>query len=432
MATIGNLVKVLCAETGSHEETQGMARDLGMSPDELTKRGIGRAFNAEEITAARSLLAQSAQEVFDFAQKARGGSDADLAAFNEALTCHRAIQEQVSGITAEAGRALSAFRMMATVPDRAFALKRILENGGGREKLEKMAEDIATLPPEAIGSYVKNAAKATLYDKLYFIRINALVSGWKTHVANILGNTATALWSLPETTVAAGVSKLSRSGRAEGVMFGEVPRMITGMAQGTLEGFAAGARTLRTGETRGGISKLESQNQAPIGGVAGKVIGFPTRLLSAEDELFKAVAYRSKINSEALRVARSEGRTGDALFKRADDLRRNPTDAMIEAAEKHAKYQTFQSDMGAIARWFSQARNVPGLRYVAAVALPFIRTPANLFKYSMERSPLGFALREVRENISGKNGAAARDTQIARMALGTALEATVVCWWHRV
>jgi hypothetical protein len=328
-------------------------------------------------------------------------------------------------MTAEAGRALSSFRLMATVPDRAFALKRILENGGGREKLEQMAADIATLPPEAIGQYVKNAAKATLYDKLYYIRINALVSGWKTHVANILGNTATALWSLPETAVAAGISRLTRSGRAEGVMFHEVPRMITGMAQGTLEGFAAGGRAIRTGETRGGMSKLELQNQTPIGGVAGKVIGFPTRLLAAEDELFKSVAYRAKINAEAIRVARAQGYKGDALFKQADELRRNPTDAMIESAEKHAKYQTFQSDMGAIAKWFSQARNVPGLRYVAMVALPFIRTPANIFKYSMERSPLGFVLREVRENFAGKNGPAARDTQIARMALGTALEATV-------
>ena len=58
--------------------------------------------------------------------------------------------------------------------------------------------------------------------------------------------------------------------------------------------------------------------------------------------------------------------------------------------------------------------------------MPFLRTPVNLFKYAAERTPLGLLSRDVWTNLSGKNGAIARDTQIARMAIGTAVVTSVV------
>ena len=105
----------------SHAETQALAQDLGMTADDLLARRKGQAFSAEEAYAARAILAKSGNELVNIAKRIRSlgddpGSEA-LAIFRKALVRHAAIQEQVSGMTAEAGRALSAFRMAANSRD---------------------------------------------------------------------------------------------------------------------------------------------------------------------------------------------------------------------------------------------------------------------------------------------------------------------------
>ena len=57
------------------------------------------------------------------------------------------------------------------------------------------------------------------------------------------------------------------------------------------------------------------------------------------------------------------------------------------------------------------------------VVMPFIRTPVNIVKFAAERSPFAPLFKEVRANLAGKNGAVARDTQIARIGLGSTVSA---------
>jgi hypothetical protein len=64
-------------------------------------------------------------------------------------------------------------------------------------------------------------------------------------------------------------------------------------------------------------------------------------------------------------------------------------------------------------------QNFSNSHILAKLVVPFVRTPINLLKYAGERTPLGVFSREVRDNLAGKNGAVARDTQIARITLGT-------------
>jgi len=315
------------------QQTADMAGELGMTPDALAKRLTGQAFNAEQAVAARHLMVKSAQNVFDLAQRARGGSDADLAAFEQAVTRHRAIQEQVAGMTAEAGRALSAFRIMVGEGGNNVALlRKLIEQGGGRDRLMRMADHVVNLPPDKVGRFVTDTYKPTLRDKAFFVWINALVSNPASHAANVLSNTAVSLWHPIEAATAAAISKLTPSGRAGGHMFGEVPRLFAGMVQGVQEGLTAAWQTMKTGQPASGLSKLEEQRPAPIGGIPGAVIGVPTRALAAEDELFKAIAYRARLNADALMAARGEGLSGKALADRAEQLRANPTDKMIESA----------------------------------------------------------------------------------------------------
>src|SRR3546814_16800076 len=76
-------------------------------------------------------------ELVNLAKRVKGGSDEDLAAFRQAWVRHVALQEPVSGMTAEAGRAFQSFRMIAD--GRAAVSHRTIEGvipgGGGQGKL---------------------------------------------------------------------------------------------------------------------------------------------------------------------------------------------------------------------------------------------------------------------------------------------------------
>ncbi len=150
--------------------------------------------------------------------------------------------------------------------------------------------------------------------------------------------------------------------------------------------------------------------------MAGQIIRTPLRLLGAEDEFFKSVAFRSDIYRQAYVIAAKEGLAPEIMRQRVAELSTAPTDAMIEAAKKVADYQTFQNSLGKLGRAVQAASNAHPL---VKVVIPFVRTPLNLLKYASERSPLGLFSQEVRDNLASKNGTRARDTQIARIALGT-------------
>lgn len=96
-----------------NEQTKLLADDMGMTVEQLLSRREGQAFNHVEAVAARKLLVSSAQQLDFLAKKVASKTATDIDKFNfqKQLTLHEAIQEQVSGMTAEAGRALQSFNI---------------------------------------------------------------------------------------------------------------------------------------------------------------------------------------------------------------------------------------------------------------------------------------------------------------------------------
>src|SRR3546814_4027307 len=103
-------------------ETQALASDLGITANDQLARRRGQEFKAEEAYGARAIVDKSGKELVAMARRMQRSGEAPgdelLASFRKALVRHTAIQEQVAGATAEAGRALSAFRMAADSRDR--------------------------------------------------------------------------------------------------------------------------------------------------------------------------------------------------------------------------------------------------------------------------------------------------------------------------
>jgi len=324
----------------SFAETQALAQDLGMTADDLLARRKGQAFSAEEAYAARAILAKSGNELVNMARRIRAlgddpGSEA-LAAFRKALVRHAAIQEQVSGMTAEAGRALSAFRMAADsrdIPGR--VLEGLANTGGGSGRLKDAAERIIELErdPANLNRFVEKVSKPTFTDRALEVWYNYLLSGPQTHAVNILSNTMTALAQIPEHAVAAGMGATRRAlsrDATDRVMFSELGARTIGMLQGAKEGVREFARAFRTGEASDFVTKMESQTQKAVPGIQGEILRVPTRALTAEDEFFKAVARRMELSGLAVRQAAKEGRKGQEARDRAAELLVDPTDEMME------------------------------------------------------------------------------------------------------
>lgn len=414
----------------TQEETARLAADLNMTPETLMARRKGQAFNAEEALAARQILAKSGNELVNAAKRIQGmdnPGDELLAEFRQKLVRHVAIQEQVAGATAEAGRALAQFRMMAdSRAVRGDVLSAMVRGGGGKDTLQDVADiilDAQELEPGKFNALIDKALKPTWKNKLTELYVNFLLSWPQTHAVNITSNTLTALAQVPEHAAASLVGSARQMlprANMDRVTGTEVGQRIFGLIQGAKEGARLFSRSLRTGEPADFISKVEGQEHKAIPGVAGEVIRTPTRLLTAEDEFFKGIARRMELNGIAARMAHKEGLRGDAAAQRISELVDNPPDMLLEAADNYGRYLTFQSKLGPTAQSIS---NLSNQNMVAKFFLPFVRTPTNLIKFAAERSPLAPLMAAWRKEFFA--GGAQRDLAVAKALVGTGLGAAM-------
>jgi len=419
-------------------QTEELADSMGMTPEALIKRNVGTAFNAEEAVAARNLLVQSAEKVRDLAARAASGADADVIAFQEATTRHVAIQEQIAGMTAEAGRALSSFRILAKGTEGAKDLGDVLTKLGGRDDIIDVAKRIGSLDtPQKISKFLADTRQAKASDMAVELWINALLSGPQTHAVNTTSNALISLWTVPETALASGIGSVRKAlgGRAtERVVFGEAGARLHGFVQGAKDGIRAGWEAYKTESVVDPNIKLEVPRQRAIPSkkiklgdieleIGGKQVRIPGRLLMAEDEFFKSIGYRQELNALAYRQASKEKLSGRAFAGRVAELVNNPTEGFVRKATENANYQTFTKTLGKTGRSIQSFSNTHPL---AKLIVPFVRTPVNIVKFAGERSPLGLFSQKVRAVLRGEEGEVARDTQMARMIAGSAVGAAAV------
>lgn len=415
----------------SFDLTRQLADEIGMTPEQLLQRRPGQAFNAEEALASRRLLVASGEHLMQAARRAAGSNAGpeDLFNFRRAIAQHDAIQQEVAGLTAEAGRALSAFRIPAGAGEQYNrAIRETIELMGGEANQRDLAKKIVAYDdPAQLATFARQASRATTRDMLFEAWINGLLSGPTTHAVNVTSNAVVALWQVPERLLAAGIRSLTGG---QGVELGEATAQAFGLVQGAKDGLRLAAKVLRTGEPVDIIGKVEVSQQRAItganvglqqGGIAAQAVDFigelvrlPGRALMTEDTFFKAVGYRMELNARAWRQAVSEGLEGDALARRMHGLIANPPRDLEMAATDASRYQTFTAPLGEGGRLLTAGANhIPGLRLV----IPFIRTPANIVKFVGERTPLAPLARSVRADIAA--GGARRDLALARIASGS-------------
>jgi hypothetical protein len=429
-----------------------LADALGMDARKLSARKMGEAYNAEQIMAARKLLIQSATQVRDAMVKAADGEEAEILAYAEAKARHQMIQEHVAGITAEAGRALRAFRFLEGTKE-TKTIGDFLQANTGQTlyQLQQEAKLGAALDsPAKVSKFVRDSTKPGFWDMLLEYWVNGLISGPATHTTYATGNELLALNKAgPETAVAAAIGS-ARQVFGDGgprVYWGEVPAQLFGMVKGTRQGVIAAWESLKSGQTKllpGELENMTAQQAAyspminpkaatpdfkPFGIPIplGTVIRLPSRGVAIIHSFFRAVNYQREMAALAYRTAAEEGLSGDAFARRVGEVMTDPSPEQMKEARASATDLTLMGKGGDLTRAISGLTSAKflGFQWLKFID-PFVHISSNVIEQAvMQRTPVGILDPEIRATLMGANGPVARDMAIARMVVGSAIGVAV-------
>lgn len=432
------IIRQSAKDNGDYEHVRGpiddaqvlaLAEAAGIDTAYINARALGQAWTAPEIVALRRLLIQSAQSVFDLAKKAAEGAEADIMAYVEAKNRHILIQERVSDVTAQAGRALRAFQARFTEGlSETLGLNVEPSTGKTLFQLQQEAKFLAgTKTPGQASKFIHDTGKGTFRSAVLEYYVNALISGPVTHGRYIVSNAVNALWTpLVEIPLAAGVGfarELATGHPIERVHLGEAGAQLYGLIQGSRNGLYAAIEAFTSGVSPAlpteRVSAQFSEASRAIPGPVGSVIRVPGKSVAGIHSFFKSLRYEQNINGIAYRTAANEGLAGKAFSDRVADLTTTPSEAMMREATNNALRELYMSptdyhsSMGDLIRFTN--RNL-----AAKIIVPFMKIGSQITRGAfVDKFVTGLASSEMRSTLSSNSPAA--DMASGRVMAGTAL-----------
>jgi len=245
--------------------------------------------------------------------------------------------------------------------------------------------------------------------------INAILASPITHMVNVTSNFINGVWSVPERMLASGAgairTKIFRGNTAaERVRFSEAAAFAFGSLNAMGEGWRAAKKAYMSETPTDEVSKLEfTHGKAVTGanvsrlipgmgdsGVAAQAVDFlgkwivrqPGRFLLFEDEFFKAMMRSGERNALMVRRAlelQEQGLDGDlASIRAVEEIVNMPSPATSGRTEEAALRGTFQGQLDGFLAHGQRAFSHPLMKFY----LPFYKTPTNILKALVDRTPL--------------------------------------------
>jgi hypothetical protein len=467
------------------EEVRRLSQDMSVREDTLRnvlnrEAGDG-GISAEQVLAARQMLNASASRLHALATRITRGeaTDFDRLDFRRQIAFHQTFQAKFMGARAEIGRALRAFRPMEHMGASDAAERAALLDSTEPHNFERNVARIvasATGPDGAVDiGEVTRAVRPGFLRRLengfqeWFL--GSILSGPTTHLVNFVGSPLMQGMRVAETALAAQIGRVERAGASAlgrapqegGVEVGEALATVHGFISGATDGMRVAWKAMKEGAPQQdsyvkyempptpAISSEMFDLAGPLGwmsqGLAdavrpaanaavdltGTIVRAPMeRVITPADELFKTMAYRGDLGRSAMRQAQTEVRLGSLseadMPQRVRELMEQPTDQMVDEAQAMAINITFQQELGEMGRAVQKGLNrIPFFR----VVVPFIKTPTNIFKEGVSRTPLAvgqFASGQFRKDFM--SDAAFRQQWLARFGMGMGTSATVALNTH--
>lgn len=408
--------------------TDRLARQLAVDVSRTLPKGT--ALNAEQLRAHANAVATTGQKIRTITEKVTTATatDVDLVALEAARSEHAAVLASMMGARAEAGRALSSFRMFSKVLETGDTnlIRAALKAPGARSGIEDLAKQLAAVGDDPIAQYqfLAQQAKPTVGDKFRSYFYANILSGLKTHERNFLGNAFNSLTNLATVPMAAAVdvARSRATGQPRQAFAGELPHQVMGGIIGTQRGLRDFIFTLKNGisprNLSGTLSAATASGQfdlprVELGGGAKNPFNWPGRMLDATDAFFRSIAKNQEFYGLAYAQARREGVKGPQITDRIAALKVEDSPlarSLEQQADTFATRAVFQDEPGKVAQWLQRGSQAfPPLAFV----IPFIKTPANILRQGAEFSPAGALMQGAKQ--PGRVGSQAQ----ARVALGT-------------
>lgn len=403
--------------------------------DSLMARRTGDAPNAEMAVAMRKTYYDTTEKLMDAAKRAASpeASSIDQFNFRKMVALHHAVQKEFMGARAEAGRALQAWSIPVggSGAENARNLDQVLNEFGGEGASKELAKRLASvgnnLNTSQINEITTKAVSVRTADAMSEIWTLGLLTNPTTHVVNLQSNVLTGL-TLGLERFGMVMSKDSNVSMQEGVAY------FHGMMEAQKAAIKNAAQAFKTGETGIFVGKLDlprirsssrdildPEGRAGVFSKAIDVYGLALQkyaggALAAGDEYSKTVLYQAQVRALATREGIAQGLNGADLKEHvARALNDTPSNIRADAMD-FANYGTFTKELGSLGQSVQRAvSDYPMLRFV----VPFIRTPANIFKFTFERTPLGVLSSKVRDDISA--GGLRKSRALTRIGMGTSM-----------
>lgn len=284
------------------------------------------------------------------------------------------------------------------------------------EILDQIYQDIANQIPQ------------NWYDKLNAWRYFAMLANPRTHVRNVLGNSAMAGLTSVRNRISSGLQRrfvsdrsqrtretISRRNSAE-----DAARYQVGMQEYKRINDMLGDAGKYTNE----LNRIRRHMRAPFNGVLGRAVDFASNTLEAEDIFFSQKAYASNL----AQFLRARGISAE------DYVSGNAGQEVIAEAQayaiREAQRLTFR-DFNTFSNFVQRIANLGGdsaagrvWQTIVGANIPFTRTPANIVVRGVEYSPIGLARGLYNLGVNVKRGnmtAGEAIDQISSGLVGTAL-----------
>lgn len=445
--------------TLNYDALMEMARKQGLDnvvQDWITRKP-GAGESAEQVLAGMIAARQVQKETTDAFLYARTINDPEerakaLARAMQLYTVEMHLYANLSAATSEAGRTLYAVGM---------AQRLGIDAGARGDEMIKIFDADSTKDIEYLGelylSLPDAAAKAKMAQQGWFSRgmdvvaeayINSLLGATTTHAVNIFGNSSFMLLRSAEQTLAGGIGRIRSAitGNKERAMARDGLIQLDAIRETFLDAILVAGKAFIKEEPSDLASKIDLRNRKAISMNSGEVVKeirdgnfgaaainalgvmtrIPGRFLIAEDEFFKAIAYRAEIRKTAKHrshklydemLAAGEDPDKARAMAVAEEKRilDNPPEPVVKDAQQAAQELTFQGDLNGFMGTAQPMFSHPASKLI----VPFFKTPMNVLGEVAKRSPLRLLSPSLYKNL--RAGGAAADAEISRLALGGAV-----------
>lgn len=434
----------------SREVLEAEAKALNMTPDKLLRRSKGTptydAMNRAAVNVSVEVIDDliKAGELYE---KGLLGADDFLAANNVAT----ATLMQLSDMATVSGRATQAFQVVGPsgleASKRISKIKEIQRLYGPNLKGQAQAlKELRKMEKRVIENALSNAKASGRYlpslDDMIMARNNWILSSPKTHIKNIVSNTAQLVGTIVDTAFQEMMFGLTGS---QSTARGETRELIKGMFDGFSDVLRIARHNIKNpkdmtpffsdlgtyskiGQSGINLEELTSVGLAshPLNYIiSGKTVG---KALGNVDDIFKQINYRAALRRDAHHIAvKYRGLKGKEYDKFMHEVLSSPPPEMHLNALDTARTNTFTQDRVGLGKAAEELIRNPWFKGIDRLVVPFIGTNLNVLEQTLLRTPLvGLLTTRARGAITNAaNNPRALQQLVAKQATGAAFLGTI-------